>query len=621
MSVVVVALLAFFASLIVWMGLWGPWFIVRSNRSIVEKIATGYIALLIVCAILSVRFWFALKIVVVLVTTTLVVSGIVSTFFLLPRLRQAIKEDFGHNPIPKYLKYVTGVALLYLFLDGLWAALPLYRYDQWTYHLVVSKWIDLLGYLKPPVTYDHIFFTGTFELLGLLPRFIWEDDAFQQGFQNSLSWCFVAIPAGLLAYHLLVKSEWRPLIALLFAGMLLFVTGDHEALVSAKPDYTLMMAASLVLLSLTTQKVDTKLSAFATGFLLVGMLAFKITWLHFAAAAGLFCLWQIWRDEKQRGLAWFVCGVTLALFVVAPFIVKNWLVFHNPLHPAQSSLWHSVIWNDELTAYWQKVTEKPHSLKEFLDTFLRLVTSIPVRLNWLLLVVIAYLGFEKFGDERSDRSNNEVRYTLAAAILTLYALFWGAFYGPEIFNRFVSPLFAFAVVSVIWLLQRTSRYQVLAIIFAVPVLLNGQIEVSAKRIIDALSRTLDEYHDFLHKTPTANNVVLRALTKHRSAHFPNAKYDQAILLSEYAFNFYGPSEFFIATDPVTLWHLTSRGIDPKGRCSARFLSDVDMRYVWVRDEKTLANWPEALKPVLFIAEVVEKFPDRGVLYYLPQWGC
>lgn len=619
MPTILISIAAFASCAVFFAGLFAPWFLFGSHKSVVEKLALGYSTLLLVCGVLSARFWWNSPLIVGIIAAVAALSATVCGYKLISQLLVEDKVLDWFKSYSSYLKTAFLLLALYLIVDGIWATLPLYRYDQWTYHLVVSKWIDLLGTLQPPVAYDHIFFTGTYELLGLLPRFFSQNDAFQQGFQNGLSWCLVVFPAIILAGALTKGSNLQKILALLFAGLVLFASGDHEALVSAKPDYILMMVALLLLINVCiANRDDIKMRPTTAGFLIAGMLSFKITWLHFALAFSLFLFWHFWRTLGRRGVLGLVFGGLIGTIVVLPFLIKNWLIFANPLHPAQSSIWHSSLWNPELTVYWQNVTHKPVSAIEYARMFCETVVGLPGRWTWLLFVTAGLLVINGKNSIKHTFRSHYANFSplMFFGPLCVYLCIWGLFYGSSIFNRFVSPVFAFGLVFTVVPLLNQIRLKEIAFLMTVPLLLNGQIEVSLKRIWDARVRTVSEYHDHMAKSPAGNNIVLRAIAEHRSQFHAGAGYDQAILLSDYPFNFYGPSQFFIATDPVTLWHLTSRRIDPIHGCAKTFFENVDIRYIWVHDSETLKKWPLSLQNVLKQSKKIQEFQERGILYYL-----
>jgi hypothetical protein len=561
-----------------------------------------YAAVFVMAAILATRTWVRSNIVEWSCLALLGV-GIIKT---LSDVRTAL--GFHGKGLVWGTRILIGILFLALGFDFLYASLPLYRYDQWTYHLVVAKWISKMGSLTPPVTYDHIFFTGSYEFLGLLPRAFSDSDTFQQGFQNALSWLLVVVPAVALYRLQKPKTAFVMMSALAFALLCVFGSGDHEALINAKPDYVLMMVALLLLIFATD---STLLSPMLAAFLLVAGLSFKITWLHFAVC-GPIIVWGALGKGLYKDWPKILLGGILAAPCLAPWAIKNWQFFKNPLHPAQSKLFSSTLWNPMLDQYWQEITLKPHGFKAFVQNFFEATIGLPDRWGWLCLVLAGFIYLAW----KSALIKPPVKRAHVAFLLCLFTYLgvWGFFYNAHIFNRFVAGAFAFPI-AVIYLLSRDlAASKVIPFLMVIPFVTYGQIEVTLMKLKQAASSSFEDLANGADKGPLQKVPDLLQIKADRLEKFPNAAFTQSTILSDFAFNYYGPSAFWVASDPVTWWHFENSGIDPMHGDGLEFLRKMDVRYVWVVDPEVFKKAPPALQNVI---ERLEPMPSRlGRLYFV-----
>lgn len=562
-----------------------------------------YVTLMVVCAILALRTWFAAPWIEWLVLAALV-PGVLTFARSLPRVN------------PRKWNWLVWAAVAVLVVDVLYAALPLYRYDQWTYHLLVAKWISHEGTLTPPVTYDHIFFTGNYEFLGLLARSLSSSDTFQQGFQNSLSLLLVTLPAMMMFFQ---RGKISPAIVIAFALLVIFESGDHEALINSKPDYVLMMSSMLILAFAVGG--SRMLNPALAGFLLVGGIGFKITWLHFAACAPVI-MWRCSgkdRDTTLRQLGFLLFGGAVALPCLLPWAIKNLQFFGNPLHPAQSPAWHSTMWDATFDSYWRNVARKPSTPGEFLANALQVVRKLPERWGLaavtLLLVTLVSVRSRAAMEREEDRIRRRGWIALGSC-LAIYVAAWGVFYKAAIFNRFVAPTFAFPLLLTWWAVKQIpGRVQrAVTLCLMIPVVANAQLEVSVPRIARSTIMTWLEYARTL-RGPMEKVPDLLDLAADRATRFPGASFTKATLMSDFPFNYYGPSAFWITGDVVTAWQMRQAGVDPVTGDGMEFLRKMDIKYVWITEPGQMGQIPPAIRAVL---PGLRRIPSRtGTLHVLP----
>ncbi len=623
-NVFATAFLGSASSLVVVLGAIGLVLQFLRPRSTLDGVAKFYLVIAILAALVSLNVWWPM----------LWLAGIIWLILVLGGLALVVKS---RRTAPQFLKIYSEsgrpirllffVLLIVLLTDALAAGLPVYRYDQWSYSLIVSKWVAQLGTLAPPVTDDHIFFTGVFEYLGLLARVLSGSDAFQQGFQNSLSFWLVALPAAVLSFESKNISLKHVTTALAFMAIVVFGTGDHQGLVNAKPDFVNMMIACCLMLSLFRRDSEQKIAPELIGALYVIGLAFKFTWVHFILASAPVIIGDLIVGSRRsniplpstlKDLARMCWGAALALPILSPVLIKNFLVFANPLHPAQTPLASSVIWNDRMAAYWKQVMDKPDSVSGFIENLLTTINLIPVRFQVTLPVIIV-LSFAFLWQGRStvQQRSGLVRGWALVLVLLLYVITWGFFYTGKTSDRFVSPLHGMMLAFILVIWSRVTFNALLISLTVTPALLVSQFEVSLYEISLSFSRNTAEFHDAFKNSPAAGNKYLRAIASHRASNYPDARFNQSVLMSDFFYSYYGASQNYPANAAIAWWTLSSNGIDPDQGCAKDLFKKRDIRYVLAIVDPRLSSWPAAVSRM---AESMTEIPiERGKLWYVPDF--
>jgi len=297
--------------------------------------------------------------------------------------------DSGEGPAPPEAlaartrgpALLPALALAALALDWLYAALPDYRYDQWNYHLVLPRAVRG-GPLTLPALNEHAAFTGVWEYLFTIPRALSNDDLVNQSAVNAFSWLFLAIGLLLFVRRFGPEAFPRGPAALVVLAWTLCGLPDQPGLMNAKPDPVLLLAA-LGVLDLVARKERTAVDAAFLGFYAVAPLALKVTWLHFAAAALPVAVWA-WRPPWPRAqAAAAAAGLAGGALVAAPFLLKNALLFGNPLHPVQLGPLRSAAWSAAEEGYWRAMMRPAHGLGSFAET----LAALPRAITWQLWVL------------------------------------------------------------------------------------------------------------------------------------------------------------------------------------------------------------------------------------------
>jgi hypothetical protein len=590
-------------------------------RSTLDGVAKFYLVIAVIAALLSLNIWWPMLWLAGVIWLTLATGCL----FLLARCRLVAPlflKDYFESALT--IRLLFFILLVVLLTDALAAGLPIYRYDQWSYSLIISKWIAYMGTLALPVTDDHIFFTGIYEYLGILARFLSMSDAFQQGFQNSLSFWLVALPAAALSFESKNRSLKQVTATAAFIAIAVFGTGDHQGLVNAKPDFVNMMIACCLMLSLFRRDSEQKIAPELIGALYVIGLAFKFTWVHFIVASAPVIIGDLIVSSRRssrplfstlKGLAGMCWGAMLALPILSPVLIKNFLVFANPFHPAQTPLGSSVIWNDRMANYWKQVMDKPDSVSGFIENFLTTINLIPARFQVTLPVIIV-LSCAFLWQARStvQQRSGLLRVWALILVLLLYVITWGFFYTGKTSDRFVSPLHGMMLAFILVIWSRVTFSALLILLTVTPALLVSQFEVSLYEISMAFSRNTAEFHDAFKKSPSAGNKYLRAIASHRAAKYPDARFNQSVLMSDFFYSFYGSSQNYPANAAIAWWTLSTNGIDPDQGCAKDLFKKRDIRYVLAVVDPGLLSWPAAVSRM--VGSMSEIPIDGGKLWYV-----
>jgi hypothetical protein len=492
------------------------------------------------------------------------------------------------------------IAGLMLF-DLFYAALPIYRKDQWDYSLSISKMIFAAGPLHTPIYYDNLFFSGGYEFFIGLFRFIWSDDIFNHSAVNAFSWTsFIILALGMLRW---VKEEldWSVPFPLTVSLLFFVAMQDQESILNAKPDPLLIFFALGCLALVRKMLLDkTPRYALLLGLCLAAPVAIKITWIQFippmlVLIGALLYLKKIWLPLPQ-----FFAGAFLGSLLTIPLLYKNWFFFGNPIHPAQIAFLASVRWLPEIDAYWRGYTGRPALIAGYPHVYLENLWKLPLRAAWFALPVVFLLSMKNFrakivaGFKKIGRDE----LIMVGFVLLVTFIIWPKFFGPDIKARYVFPLygiFLFITAAALRFVDR-SRYVFVALL--IPIILKGSYDVTAMRLARYSFASLDSAYAES-PGPLNHGYLLRELNKLRAQQFPNAGYHEKLSLLD------RPSGYLLDSDRIFMnqfdtdlefaAHITAGGKP----CMADFLRARDVRYV-VEHRTPFAEWPEKFQPVIAI---------------------
>jgi hypothetical protein len=515
------------------------------------------------------------------------------------------------------------LALLLLGLDALYAALPDDRYDQWNYHLVVAKAVKT-GPLAPPILNDHVGFTGVWEYLFTIPRALWDDDVFNQSAVDAFTWLLVA--AGLYGFARRFGRSVFPRgpAPLLVVAWTMASLPDEAALTNAKPDPVLLLAAIAVADLLARPPRDrSRIDAALLGFYLAAPLAAKVTWLHFAAVAVPVAAWA-WRPPWPRGhLPAALAGLLAGAATAAPFLVKNALLFGNPVHPVQWGPFRSSFWTPAMAEYWRTLMAPARDLGAWWATLVR----VPLALQWHLwalalpVLVLALVGLvRRFHRPREPwpRGLASPLLRVGLALALLHVLLWPFFFHASIGARFVFPGLA-ALVLVLWVVMgrvyaavagpspsRLAAF-LLASVLLLPGVLFGHLSTKAVRLATWGPWSVDR---FVRDGPAQWRMLhdLWSIDRDRRAALPGARFGEGATLVDTR------GTYLLDGAAVDVWSVEYTWYRARAACLWDLLLRLDVRYVFTRSGR-LDPWPAELRP---LAAALTPLSSLGQAYALDR---
>jgi hypothetical protein len=493
--------------------------------------------------------------------------------------------------------------LAVLALDALYASFPDYRYDQWNYHLVVPRAVKT-GPLAPPILNDHLAFTGVWEYLFTVPRALSNDDLFNQSAANSFSWLLVAVALYGLVCRLRESVFPRGPAAILVLAWTIPALPDQPGLMNAKPDPVLFLAA-LVVVDLLSRRERSRLDAFLLGFYFVAPLALKVTWLHFAAVMVPVAAWAWPPPWRRAHVAAALAGVLAGGAATAPFLVKNVLLFGNPIHPVQWGPFHSSFWSPAMEEYWRATMAPARHLGAWADTLVRLPLVLLWHL-WILALPVLVLGLAVLGRRLrhgptplpGPAGGRLARVGLAFAFLHL--LTWPLFFHANVGARFVMPGLA-ALVVVLWAAMGTifpaalgpSPSRLSAFLFActllLPSALFGHLPTKASRLATWGSWSVGT---FVREGPAEWRMLhdMWSIDRHRRETRPGAGFRDAVTLVD------THGVYLLEGASVQAGGVEYEWQRARARCVWDLLIRLDVRYVFARTGR-VDSWMSELQPL------------------------
>lgn len=516
------------------------------------------------------------------------------------------KASLGWRPL---------LALLLLLLQAIWAAAPFCRYDQWNYHLVAAKYI-LANHVLPAVIYDdHIFFTGIYEFLLLIPRWFLAHDIWLASLADCLTWLLTAT---IIAAALRRFASWNPdseghadnladRRSPHFLVMLAFVMAlspYQHSLTNAKPE-ALLAAISLLILVSWPKGKDREVDWRYLGWLMVWPLALKVTWLHAAAVFIVALIVERWRRQDSRGILLAIQGGLLALLMQLPIWLKNTVFFANPLHPLQLPGLHSRYWHSAMAEHWQVSSGAARSLSAYWRILGRHFPQVIVADFWpfLLLIALPWLWvilrrLRLFANGISVQSSTLAagmssqlleRRRLVLTVMMIFALLTPLALDPKVQARFALPLLGMIIFLVLIQLRTLAwsprRMESLILVMT---LFFGSWDVSLRKLGELIESgsIRNFYTDY--GPPYEHLPIAELINQHRRLTYGKPPLEQHVVVS------FEPTKYFFDSAHIRWNHYDYQmmRLDFLARTGARgtvcqFLLDYSMRYFVV----TPLDWP------------------------------
>jgi hypothetical protein len=495
-----------------------------------------------------------------------------------------------------------------LLIELLYASFPAYRYDQWNYHLIVAKIIDQMGSLPQPVLYDHTYFAGIYEYLFTLIRVFTQNDLINQGVADTFTWLtFVVGLYGLVG--LLAKAFDIRVGLLVLVGYMVFAVPEHEAIFNAKPDILLLLFALGAMVSWHKMRESPRLGSFMLGAYLVAPLGLKVTWIHFLLALGL-ALGLSLRHHRQR-FSWGPLGLGLLFggLIALPQVVKNFYFFGNPLHPSQFGPLHSRIWGTMWDEYWATVDHRAHAMGSYLRILVLNIPAVLLRLRWFLVgfLIVRFSPKNMAEEQESDVSS------IALKAFLLYLILWPIFYDQNIYDRFVYPLFALAIMGLLSTLRgrRLYAWQVAVLCFVIP--LNGSLDAKVNRMVTRGGETVPQYFS-QHGEPLNHHPNQTLVNEHRRNYAPDADFMHSIVLTDTRMTYFLDSQGIDISGPDYQWIALKMGLDGTREQALRFARCYHISYIH-RHYLPFADWPKELQPLIAVGEPLN---SEGSVLVLPE---
>ena len=513
-------------------------------------------------------------------------------------------------------KFLVSIVTIYVAVR---AAIPTYRYDQLNYHLVVSKYVDTVGRLPDLVFDDHVYFTGSYEFIVSLFRILPLSDITVLAATNVFSiFTFLTILFG--AIHALLSSKPNLSSIFFLSILILFLLPDFAGIANAKPDYHLLPLGLLVLSQFPFVRQSQRSLCF--GFLLALPLAFKITWVVFAASVGVvFIARLIWLKQWSNFFkVWlgFMSGLSLALVPIG----KTWYFLGNPIHPAQKWVFRSKRWSDDEAMYWREVNDYIASLSEY---FLALPNALNVYLSQTKNILLAGLIFFLISIFRRVKRYESGPvlllkpkvFHISCLSLLVYLLFWPLAFGQSItFVRLKEAAFGFAIVGLLYIIDRSKINRVWFSTFVALMIISfSGIDNVARQVMQYYtSVNLEDYFGRVSKTRAQSIYnISQIVNEHRSRFKIGPKdFEKALVAANTPMKYYFDSRLIRVDDynfNILLKEKFPGDIDV---CIWKVFKTFDLRYLVDFNYKGTALPPIFAEVVKVASPISKKYP----IYYL-----
>lgn len=518
-------------------------------------------------------------------------------FSIIPGLFLVVLSIFSLNKnlefsLPDVHSKLNIIALLFLLIFFVYSAFPSYRYDQLSYHLLVNKQIHAHGKLVEPIFQDH-FMTGLYEYFFLISRYLWNNDLFVICHANSFSCTtlFILIFGSVQLFNRLNSSSIPPLLISAFA---IYSFPERMAITNSKPDYFLAPIAFITTLIIYSG-ASSQLLLFI-GLILGFSLMIKITWIHFALSLSIIFLFQAIRKKTIKPLKSVFLGILGGTALGSIFLIKNHIFYGNAVHPAQIWFLTSDFFSPTYERFWTEIGSKPTTLKDLIHTYIQIPLVIIKHYFWLIIPLVISI-IETFKSSHRKTPN-----TYVVCVLVVYVFLWPAFYGANIFPRFISPLAGlFLLLTCLYFNQKS---KIVLASFFLPMLLNSSVEVYLDKMYKYGTLGPEEFLANIHPSQKSQSKIFM-INKHIKNH-PSCH--NSLTLSDYNDGYFlnGGLLKVDGFQNEIYW----KNHKAAGGTLVDYLSFMNICYFF-SDKKAIKDWPKPFNTLESMSEEI----DDGVYYY------
>ena len=338
-------------------------------------------------------------------------------------------------------------------------------------------------------------------------------------------------------------------------------------------------------------------------------LGLKVTWIHFLLAWGL-ALGLSLRHHRKR-FSWSPLGLGLLIggLIALPQIAKNLHFFSNPLHPSQFGPLHSRVWGTMWDEYWATVDHRAHGMGSYLRILVLNIPAVVLRLSWFLVGFLIV----RFAPKGMAKEQESEVSSIALKAFLLYFILWPIFYDQDIYDRFVFPLFALAIMGFLSTLRGRYLYawQVAGLCLVIP--LSGSLDAKVIRMVTRGGESVHEYFS-QHGEPLNHHPNQTLINQHRRSHAPHDDFMHSIVLTDTRMTYFLDSQGIDITGPDYRWIAGKMALDGTREQVLRFARCYHISYIH-RHYLPFVEWPKELQPLIAVGAPIN---SDGSVLVLPE---
>ena len=608
--------------------------ILLTNRFTKYKYEWPFVYLTVLATICSLLTWLSIFNLPWLIPTLFLIISLLLATLLIPLNISKIKDNVSSLKrfLPTNRWEIVGLAFLIFFL--LYSIHPSYRPDIWDYHLDIAKRITQFGPFQLPILNDTKYFTGIYEFFFLLIRYFTQNDIIVQIFTTSFGFMAMAIPTWILINNWLKENPsnnennfpgaTQNLYPYLILAAILFAFPDSQTIISPKPGIFFIPAGlCLLMFPELVKRISPQQNRhfFWIGLIATIPIAFKLTWAHFCLSFILAYAVYLYHQRQLPNFKLLITGCITGFLILLPMLVKNYILFSNPLHPLQLLFFKTPLISSSLTVFWSQHLTNAHSITEYFSIILNLFWRIPYEIWRYLLVIIPLFMFIIYKTYKKG-FKIDFKFNLTTSTFIFFLLLWPFFYSHQAETRMFISLFAIVIIALLVLVKYQTGWRFLPLILLLPIIVNSRLEVRGPEIIRGLTQTPGEFfHSF--KAPINQSFYLaKPINKHQEKYCPKCNYYNTTTIADTINGYFLNSQILMM--PTTnfnyrfrwTWRQYTQQLkDDEKPCFWRFLQARNVRYFRALN-LPFQKWPIKWRPIL--KEAVYLNPRRQIKYLSKQ---